>query len=131
MILLHSSQTSLVTSGSTSWNDHSLLPGQFLPLPAPFVSPLAWRVPFHLPTGQSFWASFCRIHIRRRSSSPFSWRGRGKPEFTNEEVYAFTSELEKLHPDNRHVRDKIRQQLQVLRDAKLLVHVGSGVWRLP
>ena len=32
---------------------------------------------------------------------------------------------------NRHVRDKIRQQLQVLRDAKLLVHVGSGVWRLP
>jgi hypothetical protein len=25
----------------------------------------------------------------------------------------------------------IRQQLQVLRDAKLLIHVGSGVWRLP
>jgi hypothetical protein len=37
----------------------------------------------------------------------------------------------KLHPDNRQVRDKIRQQLQVLRDAKLLIHVGSGVWRLP
>ena len=55
----------------------------------------------------------------------------GKPEFTNEEVYAFTRELEKLHPDNRHVRDKIRQQLQVLRDAKLLLHVSSGVWRLP
>lgn len=32
---------------------------------------------------------------------------------------------------NRHVRDKIRQQLQVLRDAKLLIHVGSGRWRLP
>jgi Dam-replacing HTH domain/Dam-replacing family len=32
------------------------------------------------------------------------------------EAYAFTRELEKLHPDNRHVRDKIRQQLQVLRD---------------
>jgi len=27
---------------------------------------------------------------------------------------AFTRELERLHPDNRHVRDKIRQQLQVL-----------------
>jgi hypothetical protein len=40
-------------------------------------------------------------------------------------------ELEKLHPYNRRVRDKIRQQLQVLRDAKLLIHVGSGVWRLP
>jgi Dam-replacing HTH domain/Dam-replacing family len=32
------------------------------------------------------------------------------------EAYAFTRELEKLHPDNRHVRDKIHQQLQVLRD---------------
>jgi type II restriction enzyme len=51
--------------------------------------------------------------------------------FTNEEVYAFARELEQLHPDNRHVRDKIRQQLQVLRDAKLLIHVGSGVWALP
>lgn len=36
-----------------------------------------------------------------------------------------------LHPDNCHVRDKIRQQLQVLRDAKLLVHVSSGSWCLP
>jgi hypothetical protein len=30
---------------------------------------------------------------------------------------------------NCHVRDKIRQQLQVLRDAKLLVHIERGVWR--
>jgi type II restriction enzyme len=58
-------------------------------------------------------------------------RNLSKPEFTNEDVYAFARELGKLHPDNRHVRDKIRQQLQVLRDAKLLLHVGSGVWRLP
>jgi len=55
----------------------------------------------------------------------------GKPEFTNEDVYVFDRELEKLHPDNRHVRDKIRQQLQVLRDAGLLQHTGSGRWRLP
>lgn len=55
----------------------------------------------------------------------------GKSEFANDDVYAFTRELEKLHPDNRHVRDKIRQQLQVLRDTKLLIHVSSGVWRLP
>jgi hypothetical protein len=52
-------------------------------------------------------------------------------EFTNEDVYAFARELEKLHPDNRHVRDKIRQQLQVLRDLGLLRHIGSGLWRLP
>jgi type II restriction enzyme len=55
----------------------------------------------------------------------------GKTEFTNENVYVFTRELEKLHPDNRHVHDKIRQQLQVLRDTGLLLHVSSGVWRLP
>lgn len=55
----------------------------------------------------------------------------GKAEFKNEDIYAFDRDLEKLHPDNRHVRDKIRQQLQVLRDAGLLLHIGSGVWRLP
>ena len=55
----------------------------------------------------------------------------GKAEFKNEDVYAFDRELEILHPDNRHVRDKIRQQLQVLRDTGLLIHVDSGSWRLP
>ncbi|HZF00739.1 MAG TPA: DpnI domain-containing protein, partial [Methylomirabilota bacterium] len=54
----------------------------------------------------------------------------GKPEFTNEEVYAFTHELEKLHPGNRHVRDKIRQQLQVLRDTGFLIHVSRSEWKL-
>jgi type II restriction enzyme len=52
-------------------------------------------------------------------------------EFNTADVYVFTRELEKLHPDNRHVKDKIRQQLQVLRDAGLLLHLGRGVWRLP
>ena len=51
--------------------------------------------------------------------------------FTTSDVYAFTRELEQLHPDNRHVRDKIRQQLQVLRDAGLLLHIERGLWRLP
>src|ERR1022692_2777240 len=58
-------------------------------------------------------------------------RSLGKKEFTNTDAYTLAGQLEKLHPDNRHVRDKIRQQLQVLRDAKLLIHVVSGVWRLP
>ena len=33
-----------------------------------------------------------------------------------DDVYTFENELQGLHPDNRHIRDKIRQQLQVLRD---------------
>ena len=58
-------------------------------------------------------------------------RSFGKQEFTNDDAYTLAEQLEQLHPDNRHVRDKIRQQLQVLRDAKLLIHVSSGLWRLP
>lgn len=57
-------------------------------------------------------------------------RSLGKSQFTNNDVYAFASQLEKLHPNNRHVRDKIRQQLQVLRDRGLLVQVERGVWAL-
>ena len=52
-------------------------------------------------------------------------------EFATADVYSFERELEALHPDNRHIRDKIRQQLQVLRDASLLLHLDRGRWRLP
>ncbi|HXI84695.1 MAG TPA: DpnI domain-containing protein [Verrucomicrobiae bacterium] len=52
----------------------------------------------------------------------------GKKEFTTTDAYAFAREMEKLHPDNRHVRDKIRQQLQVLRDTGFLSHPDRGVW---
>ena len=52
-------------------------------------------------------------------------------EFKNEDVYAYAPELEKLHPDNRHIKDKIRQQLQVLRDMGLLLHPERDCWRLP
>ena len=54
----------------------------------------------------------------------------GKKEFSLHEVYTCADALAKLHPDNRHVRDKIRQQLQVLRDLGLLDFLGSGSYRL-
>lgn len=57
-------------------------------------------------------------------------RSLGRKEFTNGDVYAFEAQLERLHPHNRHIRDKIRQQLQVLRDRGLLVQVQRGVWAL-
>ncbi|MDQ3919398.1 MAG: restriction endonuclease [Acidobacteriota bacterium] len=57
-------------------------------------------------------------------------RSLGRTEFSNGDVYAFAPQLEKLHPNNRHVRDKIRQQLQVLRDRGFLVQVERGVWAL-
>ena len=45
-------------------------------------------------------------------------------------VYAHENALAKLHPNNAHIRDKLRQQLQVLRDMGLLAFLGSGSYRL-
>lgn len=49
-----------------------------------------------------------------------------RPEFALSDVYQYESELSKLHPDNRHIRDKIRQQLQFLRDIGYLDFLGKG-----
>ena len=42
----------------------------------------------------------------------------------------FETDLSRLRRDNRHVRDKIRQQLQVLRDLGLIEFRGRGHYRL-
>lgn len=54
----------------------------------------------------------------------------GKAEFTLEDIYRYEGELAKLHPENHHIKDKIRQQLQVLRDKNYLMFLGRGVYRL-
>jgi type II restriction enzyme len=53
-------------------------------------------------------------------------RSLGKPEFGLAEVYKSEEKLAQLHPANRHVRDKIRQQLQVLRDLGILEFLRPG-----
>ncbi len=57
-------------------------------------------------------------------------RSLGKPEFALAEVYAHEGVLARLHPGNRHIRDKIRQKLQVLRDWGLVVFLGGGEYRV-
>ena len=52
----------------------------------------------------------------------------GKREFTNQDIYEFAGELGQLHPSNCHVRDKIRQQLQFLRDRNFVTQVSRGCW---
>lgn len=47
-------------------------------------------------------------------------------KFNLEQVYAFADELRIKHPDNNHVKDKIRQQLQVLRDKGIIEFLGRG-----
>lgn len=49
--------------------------------------------------------------------------------FTLENVYSFEAELAAKHPENNYIRPKIRQQLQVLRDLRLIEFVSRGVYR--
>jgi type II restriction enzyme len=53
----------------------------------------------------------------------------GRNEFTLDDVYAFETHLSGLYPMNQHVRQKIRQQLQVLRDRGFLEFLGRGRYR--
>lgn len=50
--------------------------------------------------------------------------------FSLADVYAFETQLATLHPLNRNVRPKIRQQLQVLRDVGLIEFISPGQYRL-
>jgi len=54
----------------------------------------------------------------------------GKKEFTLNDMYSFENDLNKLHPENKHIKDKIRQQLQILRDKGYLDFVFRGFYRL-
>jgi type II restriction enzyme len=57
-------------------------------------------------------------------------RSLNKKEFSLADVYAHADDLAKLHPKNAHIPDKIRQQLQHLRDLKLLEFLSPGSYRL-
>lgn len=50
-------------------------------------------------------------------------------EFTLEQMYSFENVLALKHPENHHVKDKIRQQLQVLRDNGIIEFLGHGYYR--
>lgn len=53
----------------------------------------------------------------------------GMREFEIEDIYAFESRLSQIYPENRNVRPKIRQQLQVLRDSGYLEFLSRGRYR--
>lgn len=50
-------------------------------------------------------------------------------DFCLDEVYAFSGELQQKHPDNNFVYDKIRQQLQFLRDKGFIQFTKRGHYR--
>lgn len=49
--------------------------------------------------------------------------------FTLNQMYSFIEELKLKHPDNKHIPDKIRQQLQYLRDKGIIEFKGRGIYR--
>ncbi len=53
-----------------------------------------------------------------------------KETFTLSEVYSFKEQLSKLHPRNKHIRPKIRQQLQVLRGHGIIEFLGRGTYKI-
>ncbi len=54
----------------------------------------------------------------------------GKQEVVLSDVYLFEQSLQALHPNNRNVKPKIRQQLQVLRDLGFISFEGNGQYRV-
>ncbi len=53
----------------------------------------------------------------------------GNAEFEIADVYRFEDRLQRLYPANMHVREKMRQQLQVLRDAGFIEFIARGRYR--
>lgn len=49
-----------------------------------------------------------------------------KTNFSLSDIYAFEKILSEKHPDNKHIKDKIRQQLQILRDKGYLEFTERG-----
>lgn len=54
----------------------------------------------------------------------------GRPEFQLSEIYSFEGMMHEAYPENSHIREKIRQQLQLLRDLGYLEFLGNGTYRV-
>lgn len=49
--------------------------------------------------------------------------------FKLEDIYKFESDLKLKYPNNNFIKDKIRQQLQLLRDKGLIEFVSRGIYK--
>jgi type II restriction enzyme len=49
--------------------------------------------------------------------------------FSLDQLYACEEQLKRLHPTNLHIKPKIRQQLQKLRDLRIIEFAGDGHYR--
>ena len=44
-------------------------------------------------------------------------------------MYFYENEFSRIYPKNKNIKDKIRQQLQVLRDLSLIEFLGNGIYK--
>lgn len=54
----------------------------------------------------------------------------GKREFGLNDIYRYEALLREIFPNNKHIRPKLRQQLQILRDKGYLAFIGNGSYRI-
>ena len=54
----------------------------------------------------------------------------GKDQFTLKELYEYIPRMKWLHPDNKNIKAKIRQQLQKLRDLGEIKFLGNGQYEI-
>lgn len=52
-----------------------------------------------------------------------------KGEFTLDDIYQFEAKLKLKYPNNNFIKDKIRQQLQTLRDKGIIEFLGNGRYK--
>lgn len=74
-----------------------------------------------------------REPLRTRGWTLEVWRAvreLGRREFCLGEMYALAPRLSARYPANRHQREKIRQQMQVLRDLGVVEFLGRGRYRV-
>lgn len=69
-----------------------------------------------LPADRRGWTTLTLSMVRRFSRS----------EFTLHDLYARERDFAAVYPNNRHIRAKIRQQLQTLRDLGIVAFLGNG-----
>ncbi len=80
----------------------------------------SWESTKFLRNEKSFEARGWTLEVLRNIQSL------GVKEFTLQQMYDFELKLQKRFPGNNFVKEKIRQQLQVLRDAGLISFEGRG-----
>ena len=78
------------------------------------------------------------LPLSKKSAAQRGWtlltlrliRSLEKNSFNLQDLYALENEFAVVYSENRHIKDKIRQQLQILRDLGVLAFEGRGEYRL-